>query len=410
VSFGPAAALLGALCVQVRPELLLDATEAALAGKKSAALSTLSGAGLDPADHDALAGLIHLTAGDRRAARGLLKAPRLAAYRAMAEQGDPGGLGRAREILAKAAEAEDAEPETLFLAALAFSAEGQAETADRLLSRALKKASALDPAWAPDPAARLALEVERILSPLSSELGERLQVALQKAGRTGAVVRRAERPAVGLQPLLGKALPPGVEAAKDLAEAEAHLREDPSSLRHRAALIDVLIKEGNLERAEAMTHELLQKRPPDLDPYVRFAKIAAARGQAKKAEVQQLRSQGHREQLDRRRAELSQRERALLAVADAESGVGIAGLENQRREHIRLSLPFDLAIARQGKPGEARAARDRILSACGARLSAFLEHQGPWEQFQLRWTIYGKPENIQTRLPAADPGRCAAPR
>ncbi len=320
MNLGPAAALLGAWCAQVRPEVLLDATEAALAGQKAAALSALSTAGLDNSDHDALAGLIHLNAGDRRAARGFLGAPRLAAYRAMAEQGDPGGLGRAREILAKAAEAEGAEPETLFLAALAFSAEGQPDAADRLLTRALKKASALDPAWAPDPAARLALEVERILTPLPSELSQRLQAALQKAGRTGALVRRAERPAVGLQPLLGKALPPGVEAAKDVAEAESRLREDPSSLRHRAALIDALIKEGNLERAEALTNELLQKRPPDLDPYLRFAKIAAARGQQKKAEVQQLRSQGHREQLDRRRAELSQRERALVAVADAESG------------------------------------------------------------------------------------------
>lgn len=406
---GPAALLLS-LAGQLQSDVLLDAAEAALAGRKSAALSALEGAGLDPADQDALAGLIHLHAGDRRAARGLLVAPRLAAYRAMAEQGDPGGLGRAQEILAKAALAEDAEPETLFLAALAFSAEGQAEAADRLLARAVKKASALDPAWAPDPAARLGLEVERLLSPMPAEFGQRLQVALQKAGRNGAVVRRAERPALGLKPLLGKALPPGVEAAKDVAEAEARLRDDPGSLRHRAALIDALIQEGSLERAEALTRELLEKRPPDLDPYVRFAKIAAARGQMKKAEVQQLRSQGHREQLDRRRAELKERERALLAVADAESGVGIAGLETQRREHIRLSLPFDLAIARQGKPGEARAARDRILSACRARLAAFLEHQGPWEQFQLRWTIYGKPESIQTPLPAADPGRCASPR
>lgn len=404
------AALLLSLAGQLQPNVLLDAVEAALAGRKAAALTSLESAGLDPADRDALAGLILLHAGDRRGARALLVAPRLAAYRAMAEQGDPGGLGRAREILAKAAEADDAEAETLFLAALAFSAEGQAEAADRLLGRAVKKASALDPAWAPDPAARLALEVERISSPLSPELAQRLQVALQKSGRTGAVVRRAERPALGIKPLLGKALPPGVEAAKDVAEAEARLREEPSSLRHRAALIDALIQEGSLERAEALTRELLERRPPDLDPYSRFAKIAAARGQAKKAEVQQLRSQGHREQLDRRRAELHERERALLAVADAESGVGIAGLETQRREHIRLSLPFDLAIARQGKPGEARAARDRILSACRARLAAFLEHQGPWEQFQLRWTIYGKPENILTPLPAADPGRCASPR
>lgn len=406
MSAAPAAALMWLLAGQATATTTLPILEKALARDRVGALSALDAAQLPEAQAQAVRGLILLSLGDRRAARPLLSGAPYAAYRAMAEQGDPGGLGRAQEILAKAAEAEDAATETLFLAALAYAARGQAEVADKLLARAVKQRGALDPAWAPDPAARLVEALGLLNVSLTDEEQQRLELALSAAGRNGVRVQRGKTPAAGMTPLLGKALPKGVEAAKDVAEAEARLRSEPDQDRHRAALIDALISEGKLERAEALAIELLGRHPADLDPYGRLAKIAEARGQKQKAEAQTLRSRAHRAQLDRRRAELAEREKALLSVADAESGVGLAGLESQRVGLLHGSLPFDLAIARQGKPGEARAARDRILAACARRLPDFLEHQGPWEQFTLRLTVYGKPTDVVTRLPAANPARC----
>src|SRR5687768_13612319 len=66
-------------------------------------------------------GLVHLLKGQRSSARlALQNEPKLAVYLAMAEMEGAGGLGRAREVLARAARSPDAAPGVLFLASLAF--------------------------------------------------------------------------------------------------------------------------------------------------------------------------------------------------------------------------------------------------------------------------------------------------
>jgi tetratricopeptide (TPR) repeat protein len=103
-------------------------------------------------------GIAALLVGDKALARTLLaKEPHAALYLAMAQEG-AGSTSRAKEILAAHAKLPNAEvdPGALFLAALAFHAEGHRDTADEVLSRALVLASdALDDAFAPDPAVGL---------------------------------------------------------------------------------------------------------------------------------------------------------------------------------------------------------------------------------------------------------------
>ncbi len=129
-------------------------------------------------------------------ARSVRESPRRAELgpllEAMAEVGPPGGLSRARSILARAARGPDAEPAVLFLAALAFESEGQADQADTLLARAVTGApSALDRAFSPDPAVLL---VEATLPELSRAPAAKLALAraLADAGRRGAAHRLLE--------------------------------------------------------------------------------------------------------------------------------------------------------------------------------------------------------------------------
>lgn len=410
-----------------------------------------------------LRGLASLLRGRNLDASNLLDTPGFEAERAMAQKPGRGGLGRARTTLAKAAEQSDATATTLFLAALAFDGAGQSKKAHELLSRAVKKAGALSPAFAPDPAAALPRAVELAGGTASDPALARCLAASGRAASALAVAEDAvglevwsridEREALrfasrtkddegraayiellirtGNTPkarrLLGEVDDPSrhaafaraaarfaiddEEARAAVSLARAAARADPKNDRGVALVVEALLVAKKPDQAAAFADELLRRRPADVDPFALIARVQEARGRTRLVRAERLRSEAFLAGKKRRRAAVERREAIFSAIRDAELSKSATGLAALAREDVTLSLPVDLALARHGKPGTARAARDRILAACSRHLTTFLERRDPWEQLPARLTNYAKPRDVVLQLSAADPARCkrAAP-
>lgn len=191
-----------------------------------------------------------------------------------------------------------------------------------------------------------------------------------------------------------------VEAAQDAAAA------NPKSNEALVLLCRALLGAGKVERALAFANQLLARKPTDVDPFSILAAIAEAKGEKEKTRTMKLRSEafrGERERIDR---EIKRREAVLSAVRDAESGLGIAGLEAIRGEQPLLALPIDLATAKSGTAGFKRAARDRIIAACKGEFSSFLRRRGTYERIVISIAPYGKAVPYTIQLTGADPARC----
>lgn len=403
----------------------------------------------------AMHGLIHLLGGNKSAARlALAQEPDLAAYLAMAELDGPGGLGRARETLAKAAQREDAPANVLFLAALAFAASGDPKKADELLSRALAKStSALDEAFAPDPAVALV----RLAAESKDADRAALARALLAAGRRHAAIELAEE--IDAREVLVEAWAPidprrALRFANDpgwrarlhfqlgekdrakaalqevtaesaaterlraallldegkpndaLAVAQEAARVDPSSDEAVRLVAEALLATGASDRAHAFAEELLRRKPIEIDPFGVLARIQIERKQRREVAALEARSRGHREQREKLAKVRRRREAILSAVRDAEAGLGATGLEALRGADPELSLTIDLALGRLGRSGTARAARDRVLAACGDDLRKLLSVIGPWDRARIEVSPYGKVQKAEAPLSGADPGRC----
>ena len=394
-------------------------------------------------------GLIHLLNGQKSSARlSLAGEPQLAAYLAMAQLDGAGGLGRARETLAKAAAAE-ATPEVLFLASLAFQLSGDGAKADQLLARALdRSASVLDESFAPDPAVALA----KLFPDHRPELA-RLLLA---HGRRGAAIRMAEKieekevlveawapidPRRALRyagdagwrarlhwklgekekakaALLEAKSSPEIERlraailideqkpSEALDAAQEAARLDPKSDEAVRLVVEALMATGAHDRAHAFAEELLRRKPIEIDPYGLLAGIQAERKHEREVAALEARSKGHRQEQEKLEKARRRREAILAAVRDAEGGLGTTGLEAMRGADPELSLPIDLATAKLGRSGTARAARDRILAACADDFRKMLSPKGTWDRVRLDVSPYGKVQKAEVPLSAADPGRC----
>jgi hypothetical protein len=447
-----------------------------------------------PGDLAVLRGMLLLQAGRRAAAQRLIpEGGGWAAYRAMAEAEGPGGLGRARSVLARGAEAEGADPATLWLAALAFAQAGQPERADALLAQALRGASgALDPALAPTPVSGLVAAAQVALRGLlpPEEVAVRLAEAAAAAGARGVALELLRRPAgagpwrvrglrarlralSGVAPEAARAAaqalltaaPGDLEArlaladlalaegdlagarrrAGDLEAAEVEAPEgdppprslkawaarvrarlaladeddaaafraareavlaDPKDLEARALLARSLLLGGSVGQAAEVAEDLLKRRPTTVDPFAILAEVRAAQGRTREVAGLRLRSQGFKEARARQVGLQRQVERVFDAVRGAEGGVGVAGLTGLRAEDPRLGLPLDLALARGSAAGVARAARDRVLSACAPNLTELLSAAGGGAERATSVDLYGRPEPVVLSLSAADPLRC----
>jgi tetratricopeptide (TPR) repeat protein len=255
-------------------EALVKGAGAALRGEHATALTELERAATIapevPGVQEAL-GAAALLAGDAlRARRVLARTPEMAVYLAMAEAEGPGGLARAQSVLSAQAKEADASAGVLFLAALAFWNAGQPERAHELLGRSVKRArSALDEAFAPDPAVALSRSVlhafERLGAPPGAEV--ELAAALIEAKRRGEAVRIAEgcltkkeTRAAGLRILVQ--VENAIEARRALERVERVLREEPAAEDARVARLVLLVRAQQVERAKK---ELLET-PPIEDP------------------------------------------------------------------------------------------------------------------------------------------------
>lgn len=442
-------------------DVVLGAVEAALRGDARVALERFDEAARRLPEHReqvrSAKGLAELLNRRRSSARRHLEA--MPVYRAMAQVHEgAGGLSRARETLAKAAQKKGSGPGPDFLAALAFSAAGRQKRADELLARALSASeSALSEAFAPDPAVALARVA--IATKLSKEGRLRLAQALLDAGRRAEAIRIADEE--GAHALLADAWAPVdprralryAEKLDDPAREAAHLvalgREEkaralvakldegePSELRLKTRLLlgtdperalalaqesarmdpksdeapylvaEALLANGRLDRAYAFAEELLRRRPADIDPFDLLLRIDTARGRKQELRALDLRSRAHRAERKKMTELRRRREAVISAVRDAEAGLGTTGLETVRAADPTYALVVDLALARMGRPGTARAARDRILAACDDDLRRFLAHDGPWERAHVDVSPYGHAQKASVSLSAADPGRC----
>lgn len=325
----------------------------------------------------------------RSAARWLPETVRWAAYRAMAAVERPGGLARAREILAEAARDPGSPPDVLFLASLAFQAAGQSERANALLRRALRAAPAvLHETFAPDPAVALAhLVVE--FAPPDSRSQDRLTLgeALVTARRRGAARRLVDevrgdraakirwatwdrasprralaaarsasksRPELALvvaEAQFGGGGTPSIptapmpskrwDARRDrlrarvalgaghsadaLDLARAAARGQPEDPLNVAAVVRALLANGEPSRARAFAEVVLERRPLDVNPYALLLAVERARPSGKKS-----------------------RRRSGSASSEAEAGLRLLGKSWS---------------AAQMKLRRARARRERVLSA-----------------------------------------------
>jgi tetratricopeptide (TPR) repeat protein len=437
-----------------------DVACAALEGKVvDRALARLG----DDAKYEPLRGVARLLTKNRlRAAKHLSGEPAFAAYYAMAQKNGPGGLGRARQTLAEASRAKDAPADVLFLAALAFDAAGQREEAHAKLKRALATAKdALDPAFAPDPANGLVRALEH-----AGESPAAIHGCLLAAGRTNLTLRVADGDASELavwkdiddtQALtLAKRVvadDPGDEEAlstlltilvrkrdfeevrrrlaKTESEAPAVLRarariaiedkdarkavdaaraaaeKDPKSDVGVALIVEAMMLDGAADEAQAFVDTLLARRPVDVDPYALLVRVQRARGAKRQVQLNEVRSQGFVADWSARRQRVADAERIFRAVRSAERQKDDTGLRAIGGKDVRRRLPADLAIARLGRAGSARAARDRIFDACTDDLSRFLTRTRAWERRVEKTKVYPKPREVVVTLSAADPTRCA---
>lgn len=407
---------------------------------------------------------VALLIADRRvqAASLLGAAPDFAAYYAMALKNGPGGLGRAQQALAEGARREDAPADVLFLAALAFEQAGQRDKAHEVLKRALSRArDALDPAFAPEPAngivralehageapssivdclvetgrTNLALRVasgprdelavwkdvddttalalaKRVLADDASNedaLATLLRIALSKRDYAVVKQRLSETTSESAAVLRARARlaieAKDARAAVDAARAAA--AADPKSDVGVALVIEAMLLDDSAAQAHAFAQTLLARSPVDVDPFELLVRVDRARGVTRKVRDNELRSTAFRSEWSGRRQSVADTEKVFRAVRSAEVRKSDTGLAELAAEDVRRRLPADLAIARLGAAGSARAARDRVLDACGDDLSRFLSRTKPWERRVVKTKIYPKPRDVVLVSSAADPARCA---
>jgi tetratricopeptide (TPR) repeat protein len=269
-----------------------------------------------------------------------------------------------------------------------------------------------------------ASEARRALERVENVLGEEPDAQDAKVAKVVLLVRlneldRAEKAHDGIAGLESKelrgelarartviALHRGKDPLTALDLAESAVRTDPKSDEAVALLVRALLLAKKVDRAEAYAAALLKRQPKSVDPFALLADVAEAKGSAKKAEELRLRSRGFAAEKAKLERAVEAREEVLRAVRDAEAGIGAVGLEALRGEYPSLSLPIDLALARGATPGFARAARDRILAACSHQLEEFLGHRSGWDRTTIAVALYGKVENLDAPLSAADPARC----
>ncbi len=420
----------------------------------------------DDAKYRPLRGVAALLADQRlKAANLLAKEPAFAAYYAMAQKNGPGGMGRARQTLAEASRSDDAPADALFLAALAFDQAGQREAAHGVLKRALARAEdALDPALAPEAANGLVRALEH-----AGEDPSKIGACLVKAGRMNLALRVAKEPAEELAvwkdiddtaalTLAKKVLVDNganeealatllrilvakreyalvkqrveetesesaavlrakarlaIEAkdartAVDMARAAA--AADPKSDVGVALVVEAMLLDDSAGQAQAFVETLLARSPVDVDPFELLVRVGKARRAERKVRDNELRSRAFRAEWNARRQRVADTEKVFRAVRSAEKQKSETGLQELAARDVRRRLPVDLAIARLGQAGSARAARDRILDACGDDLSRFLARKRPWERSVVKTKIYPKPRDVVLTQSAADPMRCARTR
>ncbi|MEM7674915.1 MAG: hypothetical protein AAF449_02820 [Myxococcota bacterium] len=418
-----------------------------------------------------LAGLEALHRGDLRTASTRLPAfGDWTPFAAMAELHSPGGLARARGMLAAAARASNADASTLFMAALAYAQLERMEPADRLLQRAVAVAErALDAAFAPDPAVAIAqLLVKETPPDRRTESKLRMAEALAQAGRRGAARRmvskltgaRAARvrwltwdgvdrrravaaaraaasartdmalvvaedafergeavelPTAGMPDAVWQARLDRLRASVALKQgratealdaARAAARQDPSNAAGISMVVQAMLAAGEVARADAFAEVLLERRPIDVNPYDGLLAVRRARApkQTQLALMTRQRAwQDARATVERARA---RRERLLGAVRDADSGLKATGLAAARAADPTLGLPLDIALAKYGRAGTSRAARDRILAACGRHFRDWLARRGDWAHVKVTVSPYRKSRMVKVALSDADPGRC----
>ncbi|MEO1338490.1 MAG: tetratricopeptide repeat protein, partial [Myxococcota bacterium] len=201
--------------------------------------------------------------------------------------------------------------------------------------------------------------------------------------------------------------------ALDLARAAA--RQDPKNAAGVAKIVEAMLAEGEASRARAFAEVLLERRPIDVNPYDSL--LAVHRAEASQQpeafkepgpalEVRHRAWTEARARLDRARA---RRERLLGAVRDADSGLKATGLTAARTADPTLGLPIDIALAKYGAAGTARAARDRILAACGRHFRDWLTRRGDWDRVKVTVSPYRRSRTVRVALSDADPGRCPPP-
>ena len=379
-------------------------------------LAALTSSGAVASDAAALRGLAALLQDDLRTARRLFPgAPRWATYRAMAELGRPGGFARARSHLASASVSDEAPAGVLFLAALAFFANGQSERAHDLLKRALAlSSSVLDEAFAPDPAVamtRLALRRSGVADPAGPR--RRLADALIRAGRRGegrrlvaglsgpaaarirwaswtdvdgrravAAARRAAdvRPEMALvvaeaefargraAKIPSRELPNSrwearrqrLRALQALADdlsadavdaARAAARLDPKEDAGIVLVVRALLATGERGRARAFARLLYERRSIQESPFV-WLLATMGEGPSRRRRDLELRSRVWDSSQSKLRKARARRERVLAAARDADAGLGATGLDEVRVQDAEMGLPVDLAMAKYGRAGD----------------------------------------------------------
>lgn len=305
-------------------DLVQTGAASALAGQKKAAISALERAALlspeTPGVQESL-GCAALLLGERAvAARVLARIDALAVYHAMAVAEGPGGMARARTTLSRAAERPDrsASPGALFLAALAFFEAGQKDRADELLQRAVRLSrSALDEAFAPDPAVCLARAALRVPLEATDEEAplKRARASIDMASALIAAARRGEAVRI----------------------AESLLDQKPA--RAAALRVLVLIENAALaRRALARVEKALVVEPKEEDLLVARALLLLRIGEDERARryLEALGSVEDNElsaELHRARAELA------LAAGDAAVALELSELA------VRADPKSDAAVA-----------------------------------------------------------------
>lgn len=193
---------------------------------------------------------------------------------------------------------------------------------------------------------------------------------------------------------------------KGLRHARAAVRAAPASILGRALLAEALLANGEINRAGELAERLLSKKTMTVNAFALLAKVRKRQARTRKLKALQMRAEGLQTALTRPKLIVSEVEKVLGAVRDAEAGLGVSGLSALRDQDPRLALPIDIALARLGSRGVARQARDRILIACTPHLRRLLTHRTTWDQGRIKVSAYGKALKIPTPFSAADPYRC----